>query len=594
MTKKWAHLFRTAGQLSIRVCLILSMMVPLILQGPIPASASTYGDVVISEVMYDSKSSTDMEWVELYNPGPSAVDIGGWVLTDDDTYPTLSGEGKCVIPAGTTISAGGFLIISKEDPGLTGAVQCTGSGSFIFGNSGDNIALFNSSGELVFGSLTLSFPDLAGTNVGDSIGLKNPMAGWSSANDDWAVETTSSTENTTEFAHDTHSAPNDGWVGNVTTYHNIIADGTVNEGTEWLAGEKLGTVDSVTYYVTWIADFLFVGMIGGGSDDKYNVLIDVDPLDKGSNNSGTTTDYCGATFPADGKPDYALQLYPGGIAKAKATSDGSGWEAWSPSDSGGNRGTNQAEFYIKKSDIGLTSSDPVALYLYACNNDSQVWSAWPPENPGWTGSQVLLTTRVRFDGTGNRRSPRDDAAHVGVQTLNADSTGEKSFLDGYAKLNVTTAGGGGCQVTIEVLANHLVSRYDGGVRRSYKITPNGSCTGLVADLTLKYEDGTLNAAPSELRGIVESGLQLYRWTGSSWNPEGGTVNTTDNTVTKTGVSTFSVWSFGTTSQQPNAVNLVSLTASSAPLWWAGSVLVGALGLLIGGMLSKKRLPRHHA
>lgn len=46
------------------------------------------------------------EWVELYNPSSRAVDIGTWWLTD-------SHYGKIVrIPAGTTITAGGYLVLN--------------------------------------------------------------------------------------------------------------------------------------------------------------------------------------------------------------------------------------------------------------------------------------------------------------------------------------------------------------------------------------------------------------------------------------------------------------------------------------------------
>lgn len=46
------------------------------------------------------------DFVELYNPGVAATDIGGWFLSDDVAAPT-----KFEIPGGTIVPAGGFLII---------------------------------------------------------------------------------------------------------------------------------------------------------------------------------------------------------------------------------------------------------------------------------------------------------------------------------------------------------------------------------------------------------------------------------------------------------------------------------------------------
>jgi len=52
------------------------------------------------------------DWIELYNPGPGAVDLGGRYLTDD-----LDNAGKFQIASGTTISAGGFLVFYADgDP----------------------------------------------------------------------------------------------------------------------------------------------------------------------------------------------------------------------------------------------------------------------------------------------------------------------------------------------------------------------------------------------------------------------------------------------------------------------------------------------
>ncbi|MCH7732798.1 MAG: lamin tail domain-containing protein [Candidatus Marinimicrobia bacterium] len=132
--------------------------------------------------MYDSKSSTDEEWIELYNTTDSDIDISGWYITDDDVYPA-AGEGDVVIPSGTTLPAGGFLVISWIDlTDITGEVICDPSSGYRtsgprLSNDGDNIALYSDStgsGDLVDGSLSDKYPDLSPGNSGTSIERIDP------------------------------------------------------------------------------------------------------------------------------------------------------------------------------------------------------------------------------------------------------------------------------------------------------------------------------------------------------------------------------------------------------------------------------------
>ncbi|MEO1528344.1 MAG: lamin tail domain-containing protein [Planctomycetota bacterium] len=65
--------------------------------------------IVISEIMYNPASAEpDGEYVEIVNTGSSSVDIGGWVLDDEDT----SDWGA--IPAFTTLSAGQVAVIHND------------------------------------------------------------------------------------------------------------------------------------------------------------------------------------------------------------------------------------------------------------------------------------------------------------------------------------------------------------------------------------------------------------------------------------------------------------------------------------------------
>jgi len=81
-----------------------------------------WGQVLINEIcpangdlVYDPDYFNFSGWVELYNSGSSPVDISGYYLSDDE-----SDVDDWQIPAGTSIPAGGYLIIwcDKENIGL--------------------------------------------------------------------------------------------------------------------------------------------------------------------------------------------------------------------------------------------------------------------------------------------------------------------------------------------------------------------------------------------------------------------------------------------------------------------------------------------
>jgi len=80
----------------------------------VPVSAQTSpGHVVINEVDTNppgDDASSISEWVELYNPTDSEIDLGGWEIAS--TYFTF--KIPMTIPAGTTISPGQFLTYSYQ------------------------------------------------------------------------------------------------------------------------------------------------------------------------------------------------------------------------------------------------------------------------------------------------------------------------------------------------------------------------------------------------------------------------------------------------------------------------------------------------
>ena len=113
----------------------------LVATGAPPASAAP-ADVVINELMYHAASDLDGDdFLELYNRGTTPVDLSGW---------TFSGV-TLTLPAGTSISPGGYLVVAKD------AVQFQATYGFapaaVYGgnlsNSGETVAVRDAGGATI-------------------------------------------------------------------------------------------------------------------------------------------------------------------------------------------------------------------------------------------------------------------------------------------------------------------------------------------------------------------------------------------------------------------------------------------------------------
>ena len=79
-------------------------------------------NVVINEVLAHSENAAVPQFIELYDHSPRAVDLSGCVLTDDPS------TNRFVIPAGTTVGAGGFAAFSQSQLGFV----LDGSGGTVY------------------------------------------------------------------------------------------------------------------------------------------------------------------------------------------------------------------------------------------------------------------------------------------------------------------------------------------------------------------------------------------------------------------------------------------------------------------------------
>jgi len=103
---------------------------------------------------------------------------------------------------------------------------------------------------------------------------------------------------------------------------------------------------------------------------------------------------------------------------------------------------------------------------------------------------------------------------------------------------LTSAANLGSTTLTRTHASQANLTYGSSVLRSYDITPTNN-TGLNATLVYQYRD-------TELNNITELALALYSSSdgGSTFTRRGGTLNTTDNTLTLTALGGFSKWTAG--------------------------------------------------
>jgi len=107
--------------------------------------ASESGELIVNEINYNAASSFDPgDWIEIYNPSTSAINIASWYLRDDDNAH------KFTFPTGTTIAGNGYLVVCRDHasfisrfPTITNSI---GDMSFGLSSGGDAVRLYKSTG----------------------------------------------------------------------------------------------------------------------------------------------------------------------------------------------------------------------------------------------------------------------------------------------------------------------------------------------------------------------------------------------------------------------------------------------------------------
>lgn len=136
------------------------------------ASARTNGAVVINELHTNPDVKTELvEFVELYNPGPSGVDLSGWSLREGVSY---------TFEPGTVLGADGYIVVAQDLDHLftkwsTLRLNLPGHaavGPFAgkLSNDGEWVVLSDANGRIVDEvTYKLGFP---WPTVGDTVGLR--------------------------------------------------------------------------------------------------------------------------------------------------------------------------------------------------------------------------------------------------------------------------------------------------------------------------------------------------------------------------------------------------------------------------------------
>jgi len=99
-------------------------------------------DVAINEIAWmGTEVSYNDEWIELYNNTNSSLNIDGWVLKAADGTPKIN--------LGGTVPISDFYLLERTDDDTLPEILAEQIYTGALGNSGENLRLFDSSGNLI-------------------------------------------------------------------------------------------------------------------------------------------------------------------------------------------------------------------------------------------------------------------------------------------------------------------------------------------------------------------------------------------------------------------------------------------------------------
>lgn len=94
-------------------------------------------------------SDTDREFVEIFNPGSTPIDLKGWTIQDEEPPPKT--QDRHVITQSVVVGAGKYVLIGMStDKTKNGGIDVAYAyAKFFLSNSGDEVALLDDTGAVV-------------------------------------------------------------------------------------------------------------------------------------------------------------------------------------------------------------------------------------------------------------------------------------------------------------------------------------------------------------------------------------------------------------------------------------------------------------
>ena len=106
----------------------------------------TGSDLMVTEIQYTDACFGGLDWFELYNSTAAAIDLSFWFMRDDQEDHIFR------FPAGTTIAAGGYLVVAQSVAQITanyGISNVVGDVEDGLGSGGDAVRIFDVNNALV-------------------------------------------------------------------------------------------------------------------------------------------------------------------------------------------------------------------------------------------------------------------------------------------------------------------------------------------------------------------------------------------------------------------------------------------------------------
>ncbi|MFO7656842.1 MAG: DUF4493 domain-containing protein [Bacteroidales bacterium] len=150
------------GYSALSIALDESVEKQIVLLNDTTSTALQYGDLLITEIMYDPVAlpDADGEWIELYNNSNKHINLLNMVISNSTASHTISSE--------IVLGPGEFFVLAKKDTAVNVPKYVYGSGINLTNSSG-TISISSGSNGTIIASVSYdngaSFPKAAGTSL---------------------------------------------------------------------------------------------------------------------------------------------------------------------------------------------------------------------------------------------------------------------------------------------------------------------------------------------------------------------------------------------------------------------------------------------